>query len=157
MLLLGLHSSKSLLRPVIAVADVQRIDGAREAIGGRISISGVFGRRDRYVTNWNDAGQAAFVEGWMSNCSVATLAWTVRSVLRFATADDKLVVLTAATRLRSAPAARDTARHSRCAEAKPWTNRKATDSSAVPHAWLSSGRGSGRRDGHRVATAWDRR
>jgi pyruvate/2-oxoglutarate dehydrogenase complex dihydrolipoamide dehydrogenase (E3) component len=47
----GCIPSKSLLRPVMAVADVRRIEGAREAIGGPIATAGVFGRRDRYVTN----------------------------------------------------------------------------------------------------------
>ena len=59
----GCIPSKALLRPVIAIADVRRIEGACEAIAAPISTAGVFGRRDRYVTNWNDCGQAASVEG----------------------------------------------------------------------------------------------
>jgi pyruvate/2-oxoglutarate dehydrogenase complex dihydrolipoamide dehydrogenase (E3) component len=43
----GCIPSKSLLRPVIAVADARRIDGAREAVTGSINSAGVFGRRDR--------------------------------------------------------------------------------------------------------------
>lgn len=43
--------SKALLRPVIALADARRVDGAREAITGSISADGVFGRRNRYVTD----------------------------------------------------------------------------------------------------------
>jgi len=39
-----------LLRPVIAVADARRVDGAREAVSSPVSVQGVFGRRDRYVT-----------------------------------------------------------------------------------------------------------
>src|SRR5690242_4295127 len=54
----GCVPSKSLLRPVLALEDVRRIDGAREAINAGISTAGVFGRRDRYVTHWNDSGQA---------------------------------------------------------------------------------------------------
>ena len=55
--------SKALLRPVIAVADADHIDGAREAVTGPINAAGVFGRRDRYVSNWDDAGQADWVAG----------------------------------------------------------------------------------------------
>src|SRR3982074_116573 len=56
--------SKALLRPVIAVADARRIDGARKAITGSLDTAGVFGRRDRYVSNWDDSGQAdAYVTG----------------------------------------------------------------------------------------------
>jgi len=46
----GCIPSKSLLRPVIAVADARRVDGAREAVSSPVSVQGVFGRRDRYVT-----------------------------------------------------------------------------------------------------------
>jgi dihydrolipoamide dehydrogenase len=49
--------SKALLRPVIALADACRIDGAREAVTGSLDTSGVFGRRDRYVSNWDDSAQ----------------------------------------------------------------------------------------------------
>ena len=55
--------SKALLRPVIAVADADHLDGAREAVTGPINATGVFGRRDRYVSNWDDAGQADWVAG----------------------------------------------------------------------------------------------
>src|SRR3984957_19908312 len=50
--------SKALLRPVIALSEVRHVDGAREAATGSISADGVFGRRDRYVSNWDDTGQA---------------------------------------------------------------------------------------------------
>src|ERR1700733_4872437 len=46
--------SKALLPPVLAWADAGRVDGPREAIPGSINPAGVFGRRDRYVTNWDD-------------------------------------------------------------------------------------------------------
>ena len=59
----GCVPSKALLRPVIAVADADHIDGAREAVTGPIDAAGVFGRRDRYVSNWDDAGQAEWVAG----------------------------------------------------------------------------------------------
>ncbi len=42
--------SKALLRPVIALSDTRQVDGAREAITGTINADGVFGRRNRYVT-----------------------------------------------------------------------------------------------------------
>jgi pyruvate/2-oxoglutarate dehydrogenase complex dihydrolipoamide dehydrogenase (E3) component len=50
--------SKALLQPVIAVADARRIDGASEAVTGSLNTAGVFGRRDSYVSNWDDSGQA---------------------------------------------------------------------------------------------------
>src|SRR5712671_4398800 len=44
--------SKALLRPVIAVSDAHRVDGARQAVDGSINTAGVFGRRNRYVSDW---------------------------------------------------------------------------------------------------------
>src|SRR5271169_2329443 len=55
--------SKALLRPVIALSEVRHVDGAREAVTGSISPDGVFGRRDRYVSDWDDTGQADWVAG----------------------------------------------------------------------------------------------
>ena len=55
--------SKALLRPVIAVEDAGRIDGAREAVSGPLNTAGVFARRDRYVSSWDDTGQADWVDG----------------------------------------------------------------------------------------------
>ncbi|MFI6360813.1 FAD-dependent oxidoreductase, partial [Streptomyces sp. NPDC050743] len=54
--------SKALLRPVIAVADAQRVDGARQAVTGRLDTDGVFARRNRYVTDWDDSGQVLFLK-----------------------------------------------------------------------------------------------
>src|SRR6201998_397293 len=56
--------SKALLRPVIAVADARRIDGARDALTGSRDAREVFARRDRSVSNWDDSGQVdAAVKG----------------------------------------------------------------------------------------------
>src|ERR1700739_2062776 len=55
--------SKALLRPVIAVASADHVDGAREAVSGSINAAAVFGRRDRHVSNWDDTGQADWVAG----------------------------------------------------------------------------------------------
>src|SRR6476659_9277458 len=58
----GCVPSKALLRPVLAVADARKVDGAREAVDGSINADGVFGRRDRYTTNYDDTGQANWVK-----------------------------------------------------------------------------------------------
>ncbi len=49
--------SKALLRPVIAISDARRVDGAREAVSGSISAAGAFGRRNRYVSDWTTAAR----------------------------------------------------------------------------------------------------
>src|SRR5690242_10469763 len=53
--------SKAMLRPVLALADATRVDGAREAVTGTVKPEGVFRRRDRYVSDWDDTGQAGAV------------------------------------------------------------------------------------------------
>jgi len=54
--------SKAMLRPVVAVADARRVDGAREAVSGQASAPAVFARRDRYVGDWNDEGQVDWLK-----------------------------------------------------------------------------------------------
>jgi pyruvate/2-oxoglutarate dehydrogenase complex dihydrolipoamide dehydrogenase (E3) component len=63
MLLLGCVPSKALLRPVLAVADAGRVDGAREAVMGAVAPAGAFGRRDLYVSDWDDTHRAAVARG----------------------------------------------------------------------------------------------
>jgi pyruvate/2-oxoglutarate dehydrogenase complex dihydrolipoamide dehydrogenase (E3) component len=149
----GSVPSKALLRPVIALADARRVDGAREAICGALDRSGVFGRRDRYVTNWNDSGQ---VETYVTAIGADLVRGHGRldrprrvSVI---TPDDRLVVLTA----RHAVAVCTGSRAALpdipgIAEARPWTNRTATDSSDVPDRLAIMGGGPVAVE---MATAW---
>lgn len=144
--------SKALLRPVIALADTRRVDGAREAVSGHLDAAGVFGRRDHYVTDWDDTGQA----DWLENIG-ATL---VRGHGRLTGPRRVAVEAPGGARLTLA------ARHavvictgSRAAlpdvpgikEAHPWTNRRATDSSVVPRRLAVVGAGG---VGVEMATAW---
>lgn len=144
--------SKALLRPVLAVADARRVDGARDAVSGSINAAGVFGRRDRYVTNWDDSGQA----DWVSDIG-ATL---IRGHGRLD--GPRRVAVTTAGGERAAL----TARHAvvictgsrpvlpdlpGIADARPWTNRQATDSSSVPARLAVVGAGG---VGVEMATAW---
>ncbi|MEE6175163.1 dihydrolipoyl dehydrogenase family protein [Mycobacterium sp. 050134] len=125
--------SKALLRPVIALSDARRIDGAREAVTGSLSPAGVFTRRNRYVTDWDDSSQADWVRG-----IGATLVRGhgrldgPRRVAVTAPGDDR-VTLTA----RHAVVICTGSRPSQpdlpgIREVNPWTNRQATDSSDVP-------------------------
>ncbi|OBA64754.1 pyridine nucleotide-disulfide oxidoreductase [Mycobacterium sp. 1100029.7] len=144
--------SKALLRPVIALADVRRVDGAREAVTGPIDTAGVFGRRNRYVTNWDDTGQADWVSGigatlvrghgrlngarqvTVSTSSGADVALTARHAV--------IVCTGSRAALPDLPG---------ISEARPWTNRQATDSSYVPAHLAVVGAGG---VGVEMATAW---
>ena len=146
--------SKALLRPVIAVADARRVDGAREAVTGSIDPAGVFGRRDHYVSNWDDSGE---VEKSLLGISADLVRGHGRldgpRRVAVATRDDRLVVLTARNAVAvctgSRPALPDL---SGVAEARPWTNRRATDSSQVPERLAIVGGGP---VGVEMATAWN--
>jgi pyruvate/2-oxoglutarate dehydrogenase complex dihydrolipoamide dehydrogenase (E3) component len=144
--------SKALLRPVIAVADARRVDGAREAVSGSISSAGVFGRRNRYVTDWDDSGQAEWVGGIGATLIrghgrldgprrvAVTAPGGGQPVL---TARHAVVICTGSRpALPDLPGIR---------EARPWTNRQATDSSYVPERLAVVGAGG---VGVEMATAW---
>ena len=148
----GCVPSKALLRPVIAIADADHLDGAREAVTGSISAAGVFGRRDRYVTNWDDAGQADWVAGIGATLVrghgrldgprrvTVTTASGESSVL---TARHAVVICTGSHAvLPDLPG---------IAQARPWTNRRGTDSSSVPNRLAVVGAGG---VGVEMATAW---
>ncbi|MEU9241484.1 NAD(P)/FAD-dependent oxidoreductase [Streptomyces sp. NPDC048385] len=125
--------SKALLRPVIAVADARRVDGARQAVTGRIDTDGVFARRDRYVTDWDDSGQALFVKSIGADLfrGHGRLDGPRRvTVTRDDGTRQSLVARHAvAVATGSRPALPDIPG---IAEARPWTNRHGTDSSTVP-------------------------
>ena len=144
--------SKALLRPVIALSEVHHIDGAREAVTGSMSADGVFGRRDRYVSNWDDTGQADFVAGIGATLvrGHGRLNGPRRVVVTTSSGDE--VVLTARHAVvictGSRPALPDLPG---MAQARPWTNRQATDSSKVPARLAVVGAGG---VGVEMATAW---
>jgi pyruvate/2-oxoglutarate dehydrogenase complex dihydrolipoamide dehydrogenase (E3) component len=148
----GCIPSKSLLRPVIAVADARRVDGAREAVSSPVSVQGVFGRRDRYVTLWDDTGQANGIKeiGAELIRGHARLHGTRRVAV--ATSDDELVVLTARHAVAVCTGSTATLPDiPGVSQARPWTNRKATDSSEVPAGLAVVGAGG---VGVEMATAW---
>jgi dihydrolipoamide dehydrogenase len=148
----GCVPSKALLRPVIAVADARRIDGAREAVTGPIDSAGVFGRRDRYVTNWDDADQADWVagigatlvrgHGRLDGPRRVTVTTAGGEVTTLNARHAVVVCIGSRAALPDLPG---------IAEAQPWTNRKATDSSSVPARLAVVGAGG---VGVEMATAW---
>lgn len=144
--------SKALLRPVIAVVDARHVDGAREAITGPVNPVGAFARRDRYVTNWDDGGQADWVSGIGATLVRGHARLDGPRRVAVSTPDGEVVVLVARhavvvctgsrTALPDLPG---------ITEARPWTNRRATDSSSVPGRLAVIGAGG---VGVEMATAW---
>ncbi|MGB3524070.1 MAG: NAD(P)/FAD-dependent oxidoreductase [Mycobacterium sp.] len=143
--------SKALLRPVLALDDARRVDGAREAVSSPIDAGAVFKRRNYYVGDWDDSGQADWIEGIGATLVrghgrldgprrvvVATDGGDVMLTARHA------VVVCTGTRaaLPDLPG---------MAEARPWTNREATEAASVPGRLAVVGAGG---VGVEMATAW---
>jgi pyruvate/2-oxoglutarate dehydrogenase complex dihydrolipoamide dehydrogenase (E3) component len=144
--------SKALLRPVLALSDARRVDGAREAVSGSINPAGVFGRRNRYVTDWDDTGQAEWVagigatlvrgHGRLSGAQQVTVSPTSGENLTLHARHAVVVCTGSRSALPDLPG---------IGEAQPWTNRQATDSSRVPRRLAVVGGGG---VGAEMATAW---
>ncbi|MEU3188291.1 NAD(P)/FAD-dependent oxidoreductase [Streptomyces sp. NPDC006923] len=144
--------SKALLRPVIAVADARRVDGARDAVTGPINTAGVFARRNRYVTDWDDTGQADGVRGTGADLlrGEARLDGPRRVVVSTAGGGERVLVARHAVALCTGSDA-VVPDVPGIAEARVWTNRTATDSSSVPGRLAVVGGGG---VGVEMATAW---
>lgn len=144
--------SKSLLRSVVSVADTCRVEGAREAVNASVDAPAAFARRDGFVASWHDDGQADWVR--------ATGAALIRGHGRLDgsrqvavdTSDGGRVVLTAGHAVAictgSRPALPDLPG---ITEARPWTNREATDAHSVPTRLAIVGGGG---VGVEMASAW---
>ncbi|HLI00785.1 MAG TPA: NAD(P)/FAD-dependent oxidoreductase, partial [Acidimicrobiales bacterium] len=144
--------SKAMLRPVVAVADARRVDGARQAVTGPVASGGVFARRDRYVTDWDDEGQATALEalgvelfrghGRLDGPNRVTVETSEGQQVRLQARH--AVALCTGSLPALPPAADGTG-------VRPWTNREATDSHTVPERLIIVGGGG---VGVEMATAW---
>lgn len=144
--------SKSLLRSVVAVSDARRVEGAREAVAAPVDTAATFARRDRFVTNWDDSGQADWVRSIGAELVRGHGRLDGPRRVAVGTPNDGRIVLIArhavAVATGSTPAVPDVPG---LAEARPWTNRTATDSHAVPNRLAIMGGGA---IGVEMATAW---
>lgn len=125
--------SKALLRPGMALDDARSVAGAREAITGKLNDGDVFKRRDYFVSNWNDSGEAK----WLKNAAVDLIRGHGRLAgERTVVVTDKdggqkkltaryAVVICTGTRalIPDVPG---------LAEAHPWINREAVSARTVP-------------------------
>ncbi|MGW1198687.1 dihydrolipoyl dehydrogenase family protein [Streptomyces sp. NPDC002536] len=125
--------SKALLRPVVAVADARRVDGARQAVTGRPDADRVFARRNYFVSDWDDTGQVEWVKsigadlyrghGRIDGPRRVTVT-TDDGTHRTLTARHAVAIATGSLPLLpDIPGIED---------ARPWTNRHGTDSGTVP-------------------------
>jgi pyruvate/2-oxoglutarate dehydrogenase complex dihydrolipoamide dehydrogenase (E3) component len=148
----GCIPSKAMLRPVTVLADARRVGGAKEAVSGGPDVAAVFARRDSWVTHWHDAGQADFLKGIGADLirGQGRLDGARRVVVE--APDGSSVPLTARQAVAICTGSRpDLPELSDLEVARPWTNRKATDSHEVPKRLIIVGGGG---VGVEMATAW---
>ena len=144
--------SKAMLRPVVAVADARRVAGARQAVTRTVDVPAVFARRDGWVDDWNDEGQAAGLKTIGAKLIRGHGRLNGHRQVIVETPDGGTVTLTARHAVvictGSRPALPDLAG---LAEARPWTNRHATGSHTVPGRLAIVGGGG---VGVEMASAW---
>jgi dihydrolipoamide dehydrogenase len=144
--------SKAMLRPVVAVADARRVAGARQAITGPVNTPAVFARRDGYVSDWNDKGQADWLQRIGSELfrGHGRLDGVRRVVVETPSGETVSLVAHHAVAMctGSRPALPELAGLD---QVRPWTNREATDSHNVPGRLAIVGGGG---VGVEMASAW---
>jgi pyruvate/2-oxoglutarate dehydrogenase complex dihydrolipoamide dehydrogenase (E3) component len=120
--------SKGLLRPAQALAEVRRVDGAAEAVTGELDVGAVLRRRDEIVHDLDDSSQL----GWLKERGATLVRAHGRlEGERAVRAGDELlrarrgVVLAVGSAAAIPPV-------DGLADARPWTNREATTSPAIP-------------------------
>jgi pyruvate/2-oxoglutarate dehydrogenase complex dihydrolipoamide dehydrogenase (E3) component len=144
--------SKAMLRPVVAVADARRVAGALQAVTGPVDAPAVFKRRDSFVTNWNDEGQAAGLKGLGAELIRGHGRLDGHRRVVVTTPDGGTLALTARHAVVLCTGSRTALPElAGLAEARPWTNREATDAHAVPGRLAIVGGGG---VGVEMASAW---
>jgi len=124
--------SKALLRPGAALEAARTAPGAGAAVTGEVDVAATFARRDAVASNWDDAGQAQWVDGAGITLLRGHARFTGPRALTV-TGDDREREVTArhavivATGSSAAVPPIDG-----LAAAKPWTSREATSAQHVP-------------------------
>jgi pyruvate/2-oxoglutarate dehydrogenase complex dihydrolipoamide dehydrogenase (E3) component len=144
--------SKAMLRPVVAVADARRVAGARQAVTGTADVPAVFARRDEWVTGWDDEGQSAGLKGLGAELIRGHGRLDGHRRVAVQTSGGGTVALTARHAVVICTGSRTALPElAGLAEARPWTNRHATDSHTVPRRLAIVGGGG---IGVEMASAW---
>jgi pyruvate/2-oxoglutarate dehydrogenase complex dihydrolipoamide dehydrogenase (E3) component len=144
--------SKAMLRPVVAVADARRVAGARQAVTGIADAPAVFARRDEWVADWDDEGQAGGLKSIGAELIRGHGRLDDHRRVAVETPDGGTAALTARHAVvictGSRPALPELAG---LAEARLWSNRHATGSHTVPGRLAIVGGGG---VGVEMASAW---
>jgi pyruvate/2-oxoglutarate dehydrogenase complex dihydrolipoamide dehydrogenase (E3) component len=133
----GCMPSKALLRPAEALAEAQRVPGAREAVTGRLDVDAVLSRRDEVIHDLDDSTQLPWLEqrGVTVLRGHARLAGERRVQLNGNMITARRAVVLATGSEPSMPPIPG------LADADAWTNRMATTSKVVPERLIVLGGG----------------
>jgi pyruvate/2-oxoglutarate dehydrogenase complex dihydrolipoamide dehydrogenase (E3) component len=129
--------SKALLRPGEILAEVRRIPGAAEAIGGGLDVQATLDRRDEIIHDLDDSAQLPWLEerkialyrGW------GRLDGPKRVVVGEETIEVRRAVMLAGGTTPALPPIDG------LHEARPWTNREATTAKELPASLIIMGGG----------------
>ena len=132
--------SKALLRPGELLAEVRRVPGAAEAVGGELDAEAVLARRDEVIHDRDDSSQLPWLED--RGIELVRGRGALDGERRVAVGDDVLsarraVVVGTGTTAAVPPI--DGLR-----DAEPWTNREATTAKSVPESLRRARRRAGR-------------
>jgi pyruvate/2-oxoglutarate dehydrogenase complex dihydrolipoamide dehydrogenase (E3) component len=126
--------SKALLRPIAALADARRLEGAKQAVAaGTLDVEAVLARRDGFASDWKDDGQV----DWLAKAGLclvrghARLDGERRVVVRTPEGTDRVLTARHAVAVCTGTQALVPDLPG-VAEAKVWTSREATSAKKAP-------------------------
>ena len=125
--------TKALLRSASALRAARHLPGAREAVTGDLEVAAVLRRRDSFAANWQDSGQAS----WLESAGIALYRGQGRissdRVIEVTGADSAVTALTARHAVVIATGSSALLPDiTGLREAAPWTSREAAAASKVP-------------------------
>ncbi|TAK70379.1 MAG: NAD(P)/FAD-dependent oxidoreductase [Actinomycetota bacterium] len=138
----GCIPSKTLIRPGDVLAAARRVPGAAQAVNGTLDVAAALARRDEMTSHWHDDGQLP----WLAEHHVDLVRGVGRLTgpreVEVTAADDsrrrlvarRAVVVATGTRAAIPPIPG-------LAEAEPWDNRTATQTSTLPRRLVAIGGG----------------
>ncbi|PZE34253.1 NAD(P)/FAD-dependent oxidoreductase [Curtobacterium sp. MCPF17_031] len=134
--------TKALLRDVAAFRAAQHLPGASAAITGTLDVAAVLRRRDRFASEWDDAGQAS----WLASAGITLIRGRGRIAgprsVSVTQPDGSDVVLTARHAVVAATGTSAAVPPiPGLAEARPWTSREAVSAKRIPERFTIIGGG----------------
>lgn len=134
--------SKALLRPPEALDEACHVDGARQAVIGKMDVESVFSRRNSFVDNWNDSKLANVLvgKGVVILRGKGRLDGNKRVAIIHSDGSKEIINASRAVVLCTGSTAA-LPNILGLVEARPWTGREATSAKKVPHSLAIIGDG----------------